>query len=119
MKKQTDIQQPSPEHGYSDQIAVLRRDIKRLQGDFGKLRQEFFEDAGGRVQEFSEQTGQKLKEKGEQLRHAGERGQRAIKAEVQRRPVTTILAATGAGVALGALAKWAQNGTKQQNDAEQ
>ena len=112
MNKQSTIQKPEHSHEYGEQIAVLRSDIDRLQGDFLKLSREVAEDASERLHDFGERAHQKLRENGERFMQASERGRRIAKAEVKRHPFASVLAATGAGIALGALAIWAQNGTE-------
>jgi len=119
MNKEATLNHPQHDHEYGKQIAVIRNDLERLQGDIGKLRDEVAEDASERVKQFTEQATETLKEKGEvlrerseQLRAAGEQRKAEITSEVQQHPVASILAATGAGLAIGALAMWAQNGVK-------
>lgn len=110
MNKETTIAHPQHDHDYGSQIAAIRGDVERLQDDFAKLSHEIAEDAGERMQHFSDVAGEKLREKGTALRAAGNRGKRVVAVEVKRHPVASIVGAASAGLALGALALWAQNG---------
>ncbi len=119
MDKEATLTHPQHDHDYGSQIAVIRDDLERLQDDIVKLRDEVAEDASERVKQLTEQATETLREKGEilkerseQLREAGEQEKEAIIAEVRQHPMASILAATGAGLAIGALAMWAQNGVK-------
>ncbi|QJB70499.1 hypothetical protein [Parasphingorhabdus halotolerans] len=112
MNKETTIAHPQHDHDYGSQIAVIRSDLERLQGDFTKLGHEVAEDAGERMKHFSEFASDQLKEKGAVLREAGERGKQAAVAEVKRHPIASIVGAASAGLALGALALFTQNGAK-------
>lgn len=119
MNKEAVVSHPQHDHDYGSQIAVIRSDLERLQDDIRSLKDELAEDASGRMQEWTEKAAETLKEKGEllrerseELRLASEQRKDVIVNEVQQHPFASILAATGAGLALGALAMWAQNGTK-------
>lgn len=119
MDKETTLARPQHDHDYGSQIAVIRSDLDRLQGDIRKLKDDVAEDASERVKQFTEQATETLKEKSEvlkerseQLREASEQRKEEIASEVQQHPFASVLAATGAGLAIGALAMWAQNGVK-------
>ncbi|WP_430414899.1 hypothetical protein [Parasphingorhabdus sp.] len=119
MNEEATLSHPQHDHEYGKQIAAIRSDLARLQDDIGKLRDEVAEDASERIRQFSEQAAETIQEKGEilrsrseQLRAAGEQHKVEIVGEVQQHPLASVLAATGAGLAIGALAMWAQNGTK-------
>lgn len=119
MNKEATLSHPQHDHEYGKQIAVIRGDLERLQSDIGKLRDEVTEDASERVKQFTEQAAETLREKGEilrerseQLRVAGDEQKEAMASKVQHHPFASVLAATGAGLAIGALAMWAQNGAK-------
>lgn len=119
MNEEATLSHPQHDHEYGKQIAAIRSDLERLQDDIGKLRDEVAEDASERVKQFTDQATETIKEKGEllrsrseQLRAAGEQHKAEIASEVQQHPFASVLAATGAGLAIGALAMWAQNGVK-------
>lgn len=112
MNKQTTMNNNQHDHQYGSQIAVLRSDLDRLQGDFSKLSKEVAEDASERLHDFGERASETLHETGEELREAAERGARIAKVEFRRHPIASVIAATGAGLALGALATWAQMESK-------
>ncbi len=119
MNKEATLSHPQHDHDYGKQIDVIRNDLEQLQGDIAKLRDEVAEDASERMKKFADQATETLKEKGEvlrersdQWREASEQRREAIASEVQQHPFASVLAATGAGLALGALAMWAQNGAK-------
>ncbi|MEH6758058.1 MAG: hypothetical protein V7676_11135 [Parasphingorhabdus sp.] len=119
MNKETTLTNPQHDHDYRSQIAAIRQDLEGLQGDIRTLRNEIAEDASERMKQYAERATVTLKEKGELLRERGERlrevgvqRKEAIASEVQQRPLASIIAATGAGLAIGALAMWAGNGTK-------
>ncbi len=119
MNKEATLSHPQHDHDYGSQIAVIRSDLDRLQGDIRKLKDDVAEDASERMKQFTEQAtetlrekSEVLKERSEQLRAAGEQQKEVIASEVQQHPFASVLAATGAGLAIGALAMWAQNGVK-------
>lgn len=119
MNKEATLSHPQHDHDYSKQIAAIRSDLERLQSDIGTLRDEVADDASARVKEFTEQATVTLKEKAEalreqseKLRQAGEQRKEMVANEVQQHPVASMIAATGAGLIIGALAMWAQNGAK-------
>jgi|TARA_R110000772_G_scaffold60429_14_gene136542 ElaB/YqjD/DUF883 family membrane-anchored ribosome-binding protein len=122
MNKETTLSNPQHDHDYRSQIAAIRSDLEHLQGDILTLRDEIAEDAAERRRQFTEQATVTLKEKaetlrerGERLREAGEQRKELISSEVQQHPFASMLAATGVGLTIGALAMWAQNGTKFRN----
>lgn len=112
MNQQATTEKPADSHDYSSQIAVLRSDLDRLRGDFSKLSQELAEDAGEHLHDLGARANSRLHEKGEELRKASSRGREIMKDEVRQHPLASILAATGATIALGAFAKWAALGSK-------
>ncbi len=119
MNKEATLSHPQHDHDYGSQIAVIRSDLERLQGDIRKLKDDIAEDAQERLKQFTEQAtetfkekGEELRERGAELREASEERKEAIVNEVQQHPFASVLAATGAGLAIGALAMWAQNGAK-------
>ncbi|MEP2101713.1 MAG: hypothetical protein ABJP02_09400 [Parasphingorhabdus sp.] len=119
MNKETTLAHPQHDHDYGNQIAAIRNDLESLQTDIRKLRDEVAEGATERMKDFKEQATETLKEKSEalrerseQLRETGEQRKEAIAIEMQQHPFASVLAATGAGLAIGALAMWAQNGVK-------
>lgn len=125
MNKEATLSHPQHDHDYSKQIAVIRSDLERLQSDIGKLRDEVAGDASERMKQFTEQATLTLKEKGEalreqseKLRRAGEQRKEMVASEVQQHPVASLIAATGAGLAIGALAMWAQNGVHKEAQKE-
>ncbi len=119
MNEEAMVSHPQHDHDYGSQIAVIRSDLERLQEDIRGLKDDLADDASERMQQWTEKAAETLKEKGEllrerseQLREAGEQRKDAITSEVQQHPFASIVAATGAGLAIGALAMWAQNGAK-------
>lgn len=119
MNKETTLSHPQHDNDYGKQIDVIRGDLERLQSDIGKLRDDVAEDASERMKQFTDQATETLREKGEvlrerseQLREVSEQRKAEIVNEVQQHPFASVLAATGAGLAIGALAMWAQNGVK-------
>jgi len=112
MNQQTTAEKPAKGHDYDSQIAVLRSDLDRLQGDFSKLSHELVENAGEHLHDLGRRANSNLHEKREELRKASSRGRQIAKNEVRQHPLASILAATGVTIALGAFAKWAANGSK-------
>lgn len=112
MTTEATLTPPPHDHDYGSQIEVIRSDLERLRGDFTKLSQEVAEDAGERMKHYTDLAADKIKERGEAIHEAGERGKRIAAVEVNRHPFASVLGAAGAGLALGALALWAQNGDK-------
>lgn len=112
MSKETTLNKPQHDHDYGAQIAVIRGDLERLQGDFATLSHEVTEDASERVKYFTDAASEKIRERSAALRGVGARGRRLATNEVHKHPLASVLTAASAGLAVGALAIWAQSSAK-------